>query len=349
MASFKKLGTDNWQVSFYCKDYLGNNKKYKKSGFRTKSLANEYANDFIAKMSGSSEVMLFTAVETYLDYMKDKVKLSTNNSKRVAYNALKRVAGNIQLNKIDARYISITYEALKDTPAIQKDVKKLLGGTFEYAKVHFGITHNIAREVKITRINYNDREEKVKEIWTLNEFNEFISKLFQSNLTKLPKYVLIYNLLYFTGMRPGELSALTLNDIDLENKTIRVNKTRLNQTMVNSPKTKSSNRVIKIHNGLVNMLQKYIETLPKIKTEFIFPAPSTLKSMLNIHLKFTGVKKISLHSFRHSHASFLVANGIDIVTISNRLGHSNAYITLSVYSHLYKDKDDSVINILESL
>ena len=67
-----------------------------------------------------------------------------------------------------------------------------------------------------------------------------------------------------------------------------------------------------------------------------------------ISLKVTS-KDLRLHDLRHSHASFLINNGVDVLLISKRLGHSNTAMTLNVYSHLYSNKENEAINIINKL
>ena len=63
----------------------------------------------------------------------------------------------------------------------------------------------------------------------------------------------------------------------------------------------------------------------------------------------SGVKKIRIHDFRHSHASLLISKGVPITVISKRLGHSNIQMTLNIYAHLIPEDEDKAINILENL
>lgn len=352
MASFKKLDNNNWQVSFYCKDYLGNNKKYKKSGFRTKSLANEYANDFIAKMSGSSEVMLFTVIDEYLEYAKDKLKYNTLKSYQSVKSNIISSAKNIKLYSVDEKYIFDLLEKFNNTPASKKLIKIFLSLIFDYSKIHYNLKINPTKNLVYKKtVKEKEMKLKEKEIWTLEEFELFISKLdsVYTNYSTVKKYNLIYKLLYFTGMRVGELCGLQKKDIDTINKTIHINKTRLPNGDANSPKTLSGKRIIPIHTSLNNELKEYLKTVPDIKSGFLFPSIYGVQSMFKTALSKLELPQITLHGFRHSHVSFLISKGVDIVEISKRLGHSNPNVTLSIYSHFYKNKDNTIVDILENL
>lgn len=351
MASFKKLGTDNWQVSFYAKNYLGKNKKYKKSGFRTKAKANEYATDFIAKMSGSSDVMLFTVIDEFIEYSKTKLRYGSIKNYHYMKKALHKDAINISINKIDAKYIVNLLEKYMDKPSKRNYAKAFLKLVLDYAMIHYGLNINVLNNFKIAKSNVEKEHKINRDIWILEEFNEFIKRLKDSHSphSKTSKYILIYNILYFTGMRAGELSGLYLEDIDLENKVISIKRTRIPNGKSNPPKTFHSLRDIPIHSNLVDMIKEYIKGIPNIKNTFIFPTTSTLVSVFRYHTSLTNMPHIKLHGLRHSHASFLITKGVDITTISKRLGHANPNITLSIYSHFYKKKDDVVVSILEDI
>lgn len=78
------------------------------------------------------------------------------------------------------------------------------------------------------------------------------------------------------------------------------------------------------------------------------PLPQTsIDRIKNQAIKISGVKKIKIHDFRHSHASYLIANGMNIVAVSKRLGHSDVNMTLKVYTHLFKKNDDEITEFLD--
>ena len=351
MASFKKLGTDNWQVSFYAKNYLGKNKKYKKSGFRTKAKANEYATDFIAKMSGSSDVMLFTVFDEFVEYMKDKVKATTHIGYKYTRNTLHRITDDMPLNKITEKHLFIILEKLNHIPSRKKKVKAILSQIFEYSMIHYSIKNNPVKNLKLTK-TLKEKETPKQKIWTIEDFNQFIADITLNTPIKklLPRYILGYNILYFTGMRVGEMSALTKEDFDFERGVIKITKTRMFNHLILPPKTKCSIREVLMHKALYDMAKEYLDSIPDIKGEFIFPGVNSIThTFMWTHLDFTSAPKINLHGFRHSHASFLISQGVDITTISRRLGHSSPYITLKVYAHFYKKDNDEIVEVLNKL
>ena len=75
---------------------------------------------------------------------------------------------------------------------------------------------------------------------------------------------------------------------------------------------------------------------------------TTRYNFKNATIKVLG-RELRVHDLRHSHASFLINNGVDILLISKRLGHSNTAMTLNVYSHLYPDRENEAINLINKL
>ena len=160
--------------------------------------------------------------------------------------------------------------------------------------------------------------------------------------------------MYYTGMRVGELCALTPEDVNLENNTITINKTfqRINgRDVVWPPKKQKSNRVITIPQTLADCLKNYMDKCYEIQpNDRLFPYT---KSFLNYEMlrgcKKSGVKKIRVHDLRHSHASLLIEMGCQPLLIADRLGHEKIQTTLNTYSHLYPNKQAEVAQQLENL
>lgn len=152
-----------------------------------------------------------------------------------------------------------------------------------------------------------------------------------------------FMLLYWTGMRLGEVLALTPADIDFEKRTISITKSyqRLGkQDVITPPKTRKSKRIITIPEFLIADLQDYLSSLYEVKdTDRLLPVTKYyLEHEMKRGIKVSGVKKIRVHDLRHSHASLLVEMGFSPLEIADRLGHEKIETTLNTYSHLYPNK-----------
>lgn len=343
MASFKMIEKGNWEVSFYCKQYNGENKKIKKRGFTTKKKASEYANNYIKLHTGAIDTMFFDVVDEFINYKQDKIKYNTRLSYKSFRKKIHELFENKPINQITKGDIARFLDKLKNTPVQQKEVKQKINLIFRYASVYYNLNYNPMNNLEYELAK---NKPKIKEILTLEEFKK-LDGILKAKVKPLTR--LYYNLMYYSGARPGEIAGLTLNDIDLKKCTISINKTRIRLTRANSPKNSSSNRVVTLPKKCVEMFKKVVNLhLPK--KEFIFSIPNTYcKYLKKIIKEYNFPKEITLHSFRHSHVSFLIEQGVEITSISQRIGHKNSKVTLGVYAHFYKKKNDKILEILNKI
>jgi integrase len=164
----------------------------------------------------------------------------------------------------------------------------------------------------------------------------------------------------FTGMRLGEVLALRWNNVDLDAKVIKVRGT-LEQTKrfgirFKVPKTKAGRRDITLPDILIEALRDHRKGQLELRMQLgvgrlpddalLFaplegkPRAPNLLSTLWINFRRRIGMKVKFHALRHTHASQLIDQGVDIVTISKRLGHAKPDITLRIYAHMFR-KDDS--------
>lgn len=232
----------------------------------------------------------------------------------------------------------------KVKPATVHAIRKIISAVLQYAYINELIPTNPCSKIKIkydehlteSKINFYDRE-----TYTL------VLKLLQ----KEPfKYRTIIETALKTGARRSELWGLTWDDFDIEKKTLSINKTRQKSkdgTMKTlKTKTKSSIRTISIPNSLVELLSKYKETYPNNKYIFenlnIDSVPAWFKKWQDKN----GIKRIRFHDLRHTHATLLLLQGVDLKTIQNRLGHSDIKMT-TIYAHVAKELDENASNKLD--
>ncbi|MDW5300145.1 MAG: site-specific integrase [Sedimentibacter sp.] len=187
------------------------------------------------------------------------------------------------------------------------------------------------------------------QFWTVAEFNKFIAAVEDKLISKV-----CFKILFWTGIRSGELLALTLSDFDYENKTLSITKNyaRLNkEDLILEPKTPKSKRVVTIPTFLCDLVQEYVSKLYEYEPdERLFQTTKFyLQHEMNRGCKKSGVKKIRVHDLRHSHASLLIEMGFSPLLISERLGHENIETTLNTYSHLYPNKQSQVSDKLQLL
>ncbi|MCR5753448.1 MAG: reverse transcriptase N-terminal domain-containing protein [Acetatifactor sp.] len=160
---------------------------------------------------------------------------------------------------------------------------------------------------------------------------------------------------YWTGMRLGELLALSMNDIDFAEKTITIRKSyqRIKgRDVITEPKTERGKRVISMPDFLSEELQDYVGKIYGLQeSDRIFQiTKSYLEHEMERGIGLAGVKKIRLHDIRHSHASMLISQlHAEPLLVAQRLGHEKIQTTLDTYSHLYPDQSKNLANLLNQV
>ena len=157
-------------------------------------------------------------------------------------------------------------------------------------------------------------------------------------------------LLAVTGMRVGESMGLTWDDIDFENCQLSINKTWdiYNQNGFAPTKNQQSVRTVPLDNGTIDLLQEY-KTKQWQENEFNRLFPANTHVYLNKRLKTLVDRSVHIHSLRHTYVSYLLANGIEVLTISKLIGHKDPTITLNTYSHLLKEKEIADFDKIKTL
>lgn len=223
--------------------------------------------------------------------------------------------------------------------------------------INKAVEHNIIDRNRLKGIVISKTEDEKIKFLTREQVDQFLKA---AKTFKYDQYVAFFTLLR-TGLRKGELLALTWSDVDFENKLITVNKNR-NHLGTFPPKTKKSNRVISIDNKLAKELKKlstwqkknklksktYRENNYVIVNENGFEYDEwKLNKILTEICEKTKLKKIGPHALRHTHAVMLLESGVDIKTVSDRLGHTKINMTADVYLHVSRKQENEAVAKLE--
>ena len=218
------------------------------------------------------------------------------------------------------------------------------------------IDGNVARD--IIKPRRADHQQNKKIFYTREELNTFLRGAKKQGLRKH----VLFRMLAYSGMRIGELLALTWNDISFITNTISVNKTLAHDVkgrqFIQTPKTKASKRLLNMDNETMSVLKEYQRECNKyhdcklvfsnIKNNFL---GTEIVRLWNLNIaKKAGLEPIKLHGFRHTHATLLLKSGVPLKGVQYRLGHSKIDTTLNIYAHFINDEqakkvgDDFVSN-----
>lgn len=350
MPAYKNEKLNTWYAKFNYKDWTGKTKQKKKEGFKTQREAKEFERNFLNHSQADCDILFSNLILDYLDDCKSRLKPTTiDNKKYIINEKMLPYFGNMAINSITPAAIrKWQNQLLSDennyTQTYLRTVHSQLSAVFNYAVKYYNLSKNPATLCGSIGKNHTD----TIHFWTLAEFKQFMSTV------KDPVSYAAFNILFWTGIRIGELLALTLNDFDFIAQTLSITKNyaRLkNEDIILPPKTPKSKRIITLPAFLCDIVQayskKYYDLDPNSR---LFP-----KSKYFFHYektrccKLSGVKNIRLHDLRHSHASLLIELGYSPILIKERLGHEKIETTLQTYSHLYPNKHEEVADKLNEL
>lgn len=332
-------------------------------GFKTKNEAVQFELELISNngvyKTKEDYINIDTLASEYLKYLKLNLSYGT-------YMKNVNFINNIILPNIDKKIICNYNEkdclnfrnyvqSLDYSTRYKNNILTAFKAMFNFAKKYYGLQNNPTLVIDKIKQSFDEKMEDYERqgnVWTYDDFNQFISYVNDY------KYKVLFSILFYTGMRLGECLALTWNDL-MDNKiSITKNITRKTENKIyelKSPKTKNSIRTITIDDNLKKILYDFKDSemmTSGFKEDwFIFwrlrPLPqTTIDRVKEEAIKKSGVKRIRIHDLRHSFATNLINNGVNIVAVSKALGHSTITQTLNTYTHLLQKSDDEMIKVL---
>ena len=348
MPAYKDQERGTWYCQFYYVDWTGKRKKKKKRGFARKKDAEAYEEEFLKKGSRTCSMTFGSMVELYMDDMRPRLRETTMRSKEYLINLkILPYFQDLQVNDLTPAHVRKWQSELLSknySPTYVKTIYNQLSAIFNYAVRYYGLRENPARVAG----SIGKKKAQEMHFWTLEQFNQFIECV-----PKFPARV-GFSVLFWTGLRIGELLALTLEDIDLEAATLMVNKsfqTIDGKEVVTEPKTPKGNRTVPLPKKLCDMIRQYEAAMYEPQPDDrLFPfTKHYFHHQMNQGCKASGVERIRLHDLRHSHASLLINSGAPILLVSERLGHEAVETTLRTYRHQYPSTTSEVVKKLDDL
>ena len=354
MPVYKDKATNTWRVIYRYTDFTGAVKQSQKRGFATKREAQAWECENANVKETNLNMTFASFLDIYTEDVKNRVKENTWLTKENIFNTkILPYFGKRKINEIQPKDIlkwqnemlTMTSNNGKPlSPSYLKTIHNQLSAIFNHACKFYGLAVNPAAKVG----NMGKDQRKDMEIWTRDEYSKFANETMDK-----PRFFYAFEVLYWTGIREGELLALTPKDFDFEKHTLSITKSyqRINKRdVITEPKTPKSNRVIKIPDFLVKEIQDYIAQLYAIAPEDRLFAVSTnqLTREMARASKAAGVKKIRIHDLRHTHISQLIEMGFSAVAIGDRVGHESVEITYR-YAHLFPTTQTQMATQLNSM
>ena len=343
-----------WRVIYRYTDSRGERKQTQKRGFSTKKEAQAWEREQMNKTESSLDMTFESFSEIYFEDMKKRLKDNTWHTKEhilrtklIPFFGKRKMCG-IQPKDVIAWQNEMLEGSTKTgkpySPVYLKTLHNQLSAVFNYAVKFYGLPSNPAAKAG----NMGKAKNREMLFWTQEEYKQFAEVMMDK-----PVSFYAFEMLYWCGIRLGELLALTPEDFDFQNRKLRINKSyqRIKgQDVITEPKTKKSNRTIEMPDFLCEEMQDYLRMLYDQKSdERIFTiSKSYLHHEMDRGVKETGLKRIRIHDLRHSHVSLLIELGFSAVAIADRVGHESIEITYR-YTHLFPSKQAEMANKLSEL
>lgn len=356
-----------FKVSLGTDPSTGKRRQTTRRGFKTKKEAIEEYNKLKNEYYGGTLIYnkstkFNSYVEEYLKWYKTQVRNTTYENRRVSIQRnIIDYFGEYSLEKITPLQVQRWHQHLLDSELNQNYVRNL----------HISLSNMFERAIALELLNSNPakkagnvkRKKTTVDFWTKDELDLVLNTFDKNDLLQRFAFLMIH-FLFYSGLRFSEMQALQWQKFDKKAKTINItqdlNYKNKNNWSFDELKNNASNRKIILDDVTCKLLIEWEEfqksLFPQTDSSFIFSIdgiPTNKffpRNIIKKHAKLANVKVIKTHALRHSHASFLISLDVNIIAISERLGHSDIKEVLKTYGHLYPSHQFNVVtNINEFL
>lgn len=295
----------------------------------------------------SSDILFADFYRIYYSDMEGRLKSTTLALKHsIVCDKILPTFAALPMNAITPQIIrrwqtELLSKGYKDT--YLKTIDMHLSSIFKYAAKYYDIPNPYA---KIEHMGSGNT--RSMQFWTLQEYRTFIREF-----PDQPMAFIAFELLYWCGIRVGELLALTPQDIDEKKHLLKITKTYVrhdHKDIISAPKTENSIRNVAMPDFLFAEVMDYITDTGLKKNERLIPhSVAFLTYHLKCGCKKSGVPQIRIHDIRHSHVSLLIDQGFTAVAIAERVGHKHISTTMNVYAHLFPNRQQQLVQALEQM
>lgn len=366
----KKDGKQQYRVRINYVDQSGKPRQLTRVAYgatEAKDLERQLSEE-IKKTSPAARKTMKSLYDEYIEACKSELRESTWDKKRRMFEStILPLVGDIKLDKF-----SVAAAQKFKSEIIAQDISRATAGNYckeLSAMLNFAvrmeyIPRNPMKKIGGIKSAELEAPEKKVRYYTAEEFKEYIAAAKaaadeRGNLIDHAYYI-FFMVAFYTGMRKGEINALKWSDIDGNVIHVRRSITQKlrGEDRETPPKNQSSIRDIQIPTPLMNALKEHRsrqESESGFTTDWrVCGGQSCLRDTSiekrnESFAKAAGLPHRTIHEFRHSHASLLANNGINIQEIARRLGHSQVEITWNTYSHLYPKEEERALEILNKI
>ena len=333
-------------------DWKGERKQKCKRGFLTKRDALDWEQEFLRQTRADLDMTFESFVKIYMEDMKNRIrehtwptKISIIESKLLPYFKGKKMCEIAPKDIIQWQNEMMRKKGPNGKPFSATYLKTLhnqISAIMNHAVRFYDLKNNPAAKAE----SIGKKEAKDILFWTKDEYMKFADSMMDK-----PISFYAFEMLYWCGVRLGEMLALRSSDFDFKKNTVSITRSyqRLGRKDVfTNPKTPKSKRVIQIPEFLSEEIQEYIKLFySSSPTERLFPiSKSYLHHEMTRGSKEQGIQRIRIHDLRHSHVLLLIEMGFSAVAIADRVGHESIDITYR-YAHLLPAKQIEIADKLD--
>lgn len=364
----KRDGRQGYRVVVCYKDNAGKNRQKERRVYGLPE-AKAAEGQLIHEVKESIPARRMTLQELYNEYTKAKkheVRETTlDKTQRILNLAVLPSMGNKQIDKLDKPALQKWKSEISERDlsiTTKKNFYKEFSTLLNWAVKMDYIPKNLLSELGNFREAYFEQPADKLHYYTAAQFKAYIAaSRSESNTLTDWGYYIFFNIAFYTGMRKGEINALKWSDIDGEIIHVRrsvAQKIKGKSIVETPPKNKSSYRDLQIPAPLLRLLEEHKLRQQKDKRfneDFrVCGGPeclrdSSIENRNTLFAQLAGLPHIRIHDFRHTHATLLINEGINIQEIARRLGHSNVQITWGTYAHLYPREEERAISVLNRI
>ena len=346
MPSYKDEKTNTYYCKFYYTDWTGKKRQKLKRGFKLQRDAKEWERSFLEHLQGTPEMTFQTLYDIYIEDIKHRLRKNTVDGKinvfknRILPYFKARVINEI--NAADIRSWQNEQIAAGYSAAYLDRIMNMLVTIFNYAVTFYNLPVN-----PCNKAGHMGKRTRSLNFWTLDEYNAVMQYI-----TDPVAYTAI-ELLFYSGMRFGELLALTPADLDFNRKTISITKSlqrKNRQNYITAPKTDNGIRTITMPGAVMDHLKAYTEKIYGIQPNdliFMFTR-SLIRGNIKRACNASGIPYIRIHDLRHSHVSLLIDLKFTPHLIAERIGDTVQMVN-NTYGHLYPVRHQEVADCLNQL
>lgn len=351
MAVYKEDKTNTWRVVYRYVDWTGEKKQTQKRGFKTRREAVAWEHEQLNRARADLEMTFASFVEQYEQDVKPRLKENTWEMKNnIIRSKILPYFGKLKMCNITAQQIRTWQNELINyrdedgqpySPVYLKTIHNQISAIFNHAVRYYNLKDNPC--VKAGSMGKKKNREML--FWTKDEYLKFADVMMDK-----PLLYYAFEMLYWCGIREGEMLALTSADFNFEKGMVTINKSyqRIKgEDKIISPKTEKSNRTITMPQFLVEEIKEYIGMIYGIEPDqriFII-SKSALQQAMKSGSEKAGVKRIRIHDLRHSAISLLIDMGFSATAIADRMGHESIDITYN-YANLFPSRQTEMADKL---